>query len=142
MQNLYVLVCPKCSRRTVLPHQKLRGPVARPYRWPTAKPTLNLVCYGCDQLSVHSEKTVRLEPVETEAANLPPSALWQVTLACDQQDCGLPIVAHIQGETGLPRGAIAKKVYDAKPRPTCDAGHEIDPFAAVAEVKRWEWFGE
>jgi hypothetical protein len=141
-QHAYVLICPQCQERTVLPHRNLRGKSLGQYYWPTDAATLTLVCQGRGHLSVHSESDVHLEDAPTPAPNLPPSVFWLVEFLCDQGSCDLPIAVHITTEEGLSHGAIGKLVFDSTPKPTCANGHRLSPQQHVRELERIEWTGE
>ena len=136
MHRLHVLVCPNCEERIVLPHRNLPGTLGGQYYWPTNALTLTLACPYCAHLSEHRELGIRLEGVEAEAPNLPPSVFWQVAFACDQENCGLLIVVHTRTEADALPDEAASVVWRARPKARCAKGHPLSDNAMVDQVQK------
>ena len=139
IRKLPVLVCSVCQERNVLPYRNLQGTSqVQPY-WSPDSERLSLVCRAHGHLCAHCERDIQWEELQTTAQGESPSVFWRVDFWCDQRDCGLLIVAHTRTEPELSHGAVARRIFDAIPQPTCEAGHSLGDLESVIRV---EWLGE
>ena len=79
--------------------------------------------------------TVRMTTAPEEATTI----FWRVDFLCNRVSCHSHIVVHTRTESGLTHGAIARRIADAIPQPTCVAGHPLGKLHLLDEV---EWLGE
>jgi len=130
-QKLPVIECPDCQEQTVLPHGNLRGISEFQWYWPMDEPTLKFACPRCGRLSVHRKDAVLREILDKSDLTLPPSVLWRVEFACDQENSGPPIVVHTK--TDVDGSSREAEALARRAKPAAVVGSEL-PLASAAKL--------
>src|ERR1035437_340071 len=110
-----ILVCTNCGEHTLLPSRSPQGKVYDPPSWPTDTETLAVVCHKCGRLSDYSLSQTHFEEIPEDAPVLLTRTFRRVEFACDQQNCGTPIVLHLETEKDATDTAIKKRVLTSSP---------------------------
>ena len=132
----WFLICPKCSRKTVLPRQSRIGTYEGLQHQPKGKWPLAYLCPGCGQLSAVEHTAVRFDAVAGPNLVLGRQALWWIDCECGHKNCAGTFSLcynHLEIETPAQVCEIVANISPAVECGTGDHRFEFQPAMMHAE---------